>query len=85
MHCSIYKGPKKIDHYLYVEQEDDFSRVPKALLEMLGALELVMTLELSQERTLAQADIHQVKAALKDQGYYFQIPPKNHEIPANIS
>ena len=85
MHCAIYKGPKKIDHYLYVEREDDFSRVPESLLGMLGKLELVMTLELSPERTLAQVDIHQVKAALKNQGYYFQMPPQTHEIPANMS
>ena len=85
MHCAIYKGPKKTDHYLYVEREDDFSRVPESLMDMLGKLELVMTLELNAERTLAQVDAHQVKAALKDQGYYFQMPPKSHEIPANLS
>ena len=85
MHCAIYKGPKKIDHYLYVEWEDDFSRVPESLLDKLGKLELVMALELSSERTLAQADIHKVKAAIKDQGYYFQMPPSTHETPANMS
>lgn len=85
MHCAIYKGPKKTDHYLYVEREDDFSRVPEALLNMLGKLELVMTLELGPERTLAQVDINQVKTSLQEQGYYFQMPPKIHEIPANMS
>lgn len=85
MHCAIYKGPKKIDHYLYIQREDDFSRVPEALLNMLGKLELVMTLELGPGRTLAQVDIHQVKIALKEQGYYFQMPPQTHEIPANMS
>jgi len=85
MHCAIYKGPKKTDHYLYVEREDDFSRVPETLLNMLGKLELVMTLELGPERTLAQVDINQVKASLQEQGYYFQMPPKTHEIPANMS
>ena len=75
MHCAIYKGPKKIDHYLYVERENDFSRVPKALLDMLGDLQLVMTLELGPDRKLAQADTEQVRQALRDQGYYFQMPP----------
>ena len=84
MHCAIYKGPKKTDHYLYVERKDDFSRVPEALLNMLGKLELVMTLELDPERTLAQVDIHQVKTALQEQGYYFQMPPQSHELPANM-
>lgn len=83
MHCAIYKGHKKIDHYLYVEKEDDFSRVPEALLNILGNLELVMTLELSSDRTLAQADINQVRDSLRDQGYYFQMPPQTVEPPAN--
>lgn len=83
MHCAIYKGHKKIDHYLYVEKEDDFSRVPEALLNILGNLELVMTLELSSDRTLAQADINQVRNSLRDQGYYFQMPPQTVEPPAN--
>jgi uncharacterized protein YcgL (UPF0745 family) len=79
MHCAIYKGSKKLDHYLYVEHEDDFSRVPEALLNILGELQLVMTLELGPERKLAQADIEQVRTALREQGYYFQMPPKQHE------
>ena len=83
MHCAIYKGPKKIDHYLYVEREDDFSRVPEVLLDMLGKLELVMTLELSPGRTLAQADISQVRHALLDQGYYFQMPPRMIDVSTN--
>ena len=81
MHCAIYKGPKKIDHYLYVEKENDFSRVPESLIELLGKLELAMTLELSPGRTLAHADIHQVKKSLKENGYYFQMPPQTHDLP----
>ena len=80
MHCAIYKGPKKADHYLYVEQEDNFERVPQTLLELLGSLELVMILELSPERRLAQADIQQVMQALQEQGYFLQIPPRS-DIP----
>jgi len=81
MQCAIYKGPKKINHYLYVEKEDDFSRVPEALLELLGDLQLVIALELSPERQLAQADVTQVMAQLKEQGYYFQMPPDTSEPP----
>jgi uncharacterized protein YcgL (UPF0745 family) len=83
MHCAIYKGPKKVDHYLYVEREDDFSRVPESLLKLLGELELVMTLELGPERTLAQVDVEQVRQSLREQGYFFQMPPPIIEPPAN--
>lgn len=84
MHCAIYKGHKKIDHYLYVEREDDFSRIPETLLDMLGKLELVISLELTAERKLAQADVTQVIKSLQEQGYYFQIPPQTTEPPVGI-
>jgi uncharacterized protein YcgL (UPF0745 family) len=79
MQCVVYKGSKKIDHYLYVEKEDDFSRVPQTLLDMMGQLELVIGLELSPERQLAQADVNEVMQQLSEQGFYFQMPPKTGE------
>ena len=42
---------------------------------MLGALELVLTLELDARRTLAQADPQEVRRQLLEQGYYLQLPP----------
>lgn len=79
MQCAIYKGTKKVDHYLYVEKEDDFSRVPQALMTLLGQLSLVISLELSAGRQLAQADVSDVMRQLGEQGYYFQMPPKTGE------
>ena len=83
MHCTIYKGKKRPDDYLYVEKEDDFTRVPQALLDIMGELHLVINLELSAGRQLAQADVTQVMQQLSEQGYYLQIPPKIHETPLN--
>lgn len=77
MKCAIYKSLKKFDTYLYVEREDDFERVPAALRDMLGRLELVMTLELTPDRTLAHADPEQVRRQLREQGYYLQMPSKD--------
>jgi uncharacterized protein YcgL (UPF0745 family) len=75
MQCVVYKASKKQDSYLFVASEGDFSRVPDSLLRMLGALELVMTLELSPERKLAQADVTHVMRQLQEFGYYLQLPP----------
>lgn len=75
MQCVIYKGDRRRDTYLYIEREDDFTRVPPALLNMLGALQQIMALELSEGRTLAQADVAQVRQLLAEQGYYLQMPP----------
>lgn len=78
MHCVIYKSLKKYDTYLFVEKEGEFDRVPDTLMSLLGKLELVMPLELDENRHLAQADPKQVMAALQDQGYYLQLPPKSY-------
>jgi uncharacterized protein YcgL (UPF0745 family) len=74
--CAIYKSDKKVDTYLFVEKEDDFERVPDSLLEMLGDVELVMTLDLGKREKLAQADLDDVKKSLGEQGYFLQLPPK---------
>jgi len=75
MHCVIYKGARRPDTYLFVEREDDFGRVPEALLELLGPLQRIMSLELTSERTLVQADVREVRRRLHSQGYYLQWPP----------
>lgn len=79
MKCVIYKGNRKQDTYLYIEREDDFARVPEALLRMLGPLQRVMTLELTEGRALAQADPVQVRKQLAEQGYYLQMPPQDRD------
>jgi len=75
MHCAVYKSRKKWDSYLFVEREDDFGRVPDQLLALLGELELVMSLELTPGRRLAQSDPELVRRHLADEGYYLQMPP----------
>lgn len=77
MRCAIYRSNKKADTYLYVQEEGNFSRVPQALLSLLGQLDLVMTLELTPDRTLARANPEQVRQQLETQGYYLQLPPSN--------
>lgn len=34
--CWIYRSPRKDEMYLYITREDDFSRVPEALLQRFG-------------------------------------------------
>ncbi len=75
MECVIYKGSRKPDTYLFIEREADFSRIPAALLDALGTLEKVMSLELVPGRTLAGADPVTVRQQLQDTGYYLQLPP----------
>src|SRR3569833_3399430 len=74
--CAIYKSFLFFVCYLYVEKEGEFARVPAPLLQMLGRLEFVMTIERTPRRKLANADAAQVCRQLREQGYYLQLPPK---------
>jgi len=84
MKCWIYKGDRREQTYLYLPQEDDVSRVPEALLEAMGRLELVMSLTLSPARTLARAEPGDVIAQLRERGFYLQLPPVDTPGPDRI-
>lgn len=75
MRCVVYRSVRKVDTYLYVEREDDFTRVPESLRLMLGNLERVMALDLAPGRRLARADVDAVRRRLEQDGYYLQMPP----------
>lgn len=84
MLCYIYKSLKKELLYLYVENKDDFSKVPEALFNSLGRLEFVMELELSADRKLAKEDVSKVINSLNDKGFFVQLPPTNIPAPATL-
>ncbi|WP_338490076.1 YcgL domain-containing protein [Erwinia aphidicola] len=75
MFCVIYRSPQRDQTYLYVEKKDDFSRVPEALLKGFGKPQLAMLLPLDGSKKLVGADIEKVKVALRDEGFYLQMPP----------
>ncbi|MCT4702327.1 YcgL domain-containing protein [Enterobacteriaceae bacterium H20N1] len=75
MFCVIYRSSKRDQTYLYVEKKDDFSRVPEELMKGFGEPKLAMILPLDGSKKLANADFDKVKQALKDEGYYLQLPP----------
>ena len=73
--CSIYRSPRQEGMYLYVDKDEDLSRVPESLLGRFGVPELAMTLLLTPERKLARTSAEQVLAAIAQQGFYLQLPP----------
>lgn len=79
MHCYVYKGAFKPDHYLYLQEEISGAEasLPEALLAMLGELSLVVEFDLQADRELPQADAAQVLADIKAQGFYLQMPKKD--------
>jgi len=72
---TIYRSPKEEGLYLYVDKTEGLSRVPEQLMQQFGKPELAMTLLLGPNRKLARADTARVLLAVKEQGFYLQLPP----------
>lgn len=76
--CTIYKGRREAELYLYVEKGSDLSQVPEELLNRFGSLQEVMTLKLDSNTKLARANAKQVLDQIASKGYFLQLPPDIH-------
>ena len=81
MKCVVYKGSRKPDAYLFIQREGDFYQVPESLLDLMGTLQLAISLDLTTDSTLAQARVEEVLQQLEDQGFYLQLHPSDAELP----
>jgi uncharacterized protein YcgL (UPF0745 family) len=77
MKCFVYKSIKKADSYIYLNEKDNFQKLPEQLLMLFGKPEFTLEFDLTVDRKLALADAQQVLQSLDDQGYYLQMPSKN--------
>lgn len=75
MRAYVYKSQRKPDTYLYLREKDAFDRVPDGVRAPLGALSLVMELDLHPQRRLARADAAVVLANLDALGFHLQPAP----------
>lgn len=73
--CDVYKGAKKEDVYLYVEQDHGLNRVPEEILSELGETELALTFELTADRVMAREDATLVLSNIQKNGFHLQLPP----------
>lgn len=71
----IFKGQKKEEMYLYVEQKNGLKSVPEDLLTTFGQTESVMVLLLTKDKQLARVKAPDVLDAIENQGYFLQMPP----------
>ncbi|ALP51823.1 hypothetical protein Tel_00980 [Candidatus Tenderia electrophaga] len=74
MKCAVYRSNKKDMTYLYLPEEDDMTRVPEALMNMISPVERVLEFELTPERRLAQEDAGEVLKHIEEQGWFLQMP-----------
>jgi len=74
--CWIYRSTRKDEMYLYLAAEETFDEVPDLLLQRFGRPQFVMQLELTPARRLARVETSAVITALREQGYFLQMPPE---------
>lgn len=75
VYCFVYRCSRKPEMYIYLPEEDNWSRIPDAILQLLGETQLVLELELTPDRQLARTTGEDVIAAIEHQGFYLQMPP----------
>lgn len=77
MHCSVYKGAKAPDTYLFLPARNAFASVPGPVLARFGTLEHVMDLVLTPGRRLARLQATSLMQALLRDGCHIQLPPRD--------
>jgi uncharacterized protein len=77
--CEIFKSSRKDEMYLYVDKRQGFAGIPEALLERFGKPVSTMTLILTPDKPLARAKASDVIAAIREKGFYLQLPPAKDE------
>ena len=63
----IFKGHKKEEMYLYVDQKEGLKKVPDDLLETFGRTESVMVMPLTKDKKLARVKASDVLEGIEKQ------------------
>lgn len=77
--CTVYRCSARAEMYLYMRDDVTAECLPDGMLGRLGELQEVLRLRLHPQRTLARADVQQALRALREDGYYLQLPPPPDE------
>lgn len=73
--CEVYKGARKEDTYLFVENEQALQSVPPIIQKQMGEFQWVMAIDLAERKALAAARPEDVIEGIRRQGFYLQLPP----------
>lgn len=76
MKCSVIRSSLKDYTYIYLLEGEDYDDLPESLKSIFGEPEVVMNLELTPQRKLANEDVNQVMENLAEKGYHLQLPPQ---------
>lgn len=83
--CTVYRSPKREGMYLYVRKDADLAELPEALRKVFGTPALAMNLLLHAGRPLARVPVETVMTAIREQGFYLQMPPPESEPPLALA
>lgn len=75
MPCYVYRCANRAETFVYLREKDDFERIPPSIRGGLGALSLVMQVDLESRERLAREDIDVVRENLRRVGVHIQFPP----------
>jgi hypothetical protein len=75
MKCFVYRCARRPETYVYLRDRDAFGLLPAEIAGRLGALSLVLELDLVPGRRLAREDADTVRRNLVDRGFHLQLPP----------
>jgi len=75
LEVTVFKSHKRANTYVYLPSGSDYAGLPEALQKQMGKVSECFVFELTDSRTLAQADPVTVRRALLEQGFYLQLPP----------
>ncbi len=74
---SVYRCHKKAQTYVYLPADQDYADLPEAFVQQFGEASMFLTFALHAQKKLAQVDAGQVMAAIKNQGFFLQLPPQH--------
>ena len=60
--------------YIYLAEEDDFSKVPKDIYNSLGIIEFSMELIIEEGMRLAREQPEKILSNLNEHGFHLQLP-----------
>ena len=73
--CSVFKSSKKDEMYLYVDKQEQLSKVPDTLKKIFGKPIHVFDMLLTPEKELARIEAPKVLVDIQKQGFFLQMPP----------
>ena len=76
----IFKGNKREEMYLFVDQKEGMKSVPEDLLATFGNPESVMIFPLTDSKKLARVKASEVLKSIERRGYFLQMPPASEAL-----